>query len=57
MERAGLWEEFGEQGWSTGGNDNVSIVDYGPKSHSSTGDSRGGAYRNDYILFVMSGSL
>ena len=37
MERAGIWDKFGKSGWSKGGSDGVSIVDFGPQHHSSTG--------------------
>lgn len=40
MERAGFWDKFGSQGWHSGGNDGVSIVDYGPKMHSQTNANR-----------------
>ena len=40
MQRAGFWDQFGKSGWKSGGNDGVSIVEYGPQSHSSTNKDR-----------------
>ena len=42
MERAGIFDKYGKQGWKSGGNDGVSIVDFGPQKHSSTGASNEG---------------
>lgn len=39
LDRIGLWDSIGKDGWGGGGSDGNSIVDFGPKSHSSTGNN------------------
>lgn len=46
MERAGFYDKYGKSGWKSGANDGVSIAEFGPQKHSSTGDDN--KYLNKY---------